>query len=292
MDYQIELRQIRSFLVLADELHFRRAADLLYMSQPGLSRQIRQLEDALGFPLFRRHNRMVELTSAGAFLRQSLGQQMADLELALDRAQRIHDGQGGELRFGYVGSAMQDIIPDLLLRFRADHPEVSYGLEALNNREQLDKLERGTLDIGFVRTKRQSPGLVSKAVAEDTFSLVLPPGHFVNQDNFQSLAQVREEPFILFDPNYSRTYYEQVIQLFIDAGFQPRVAHRTVHATTIYRLVENGFGLSIVPTVLGRGYRTSVQFVELTQVPQRTTLYAVWRRDNDNPALKRFTELL
>lgn len=282
---QLELRQLRYFLAVAEELHFRRAAERLYISQPGLSRQIRQLEEELGYPLFVRNNRSVALTPAGVYLRGEVAGLLQKLEGAAQHARLLHEGMEGTLNFGYVGSAMQNIIPELLLRFRQGYPNVHYGLEALDNQVQIDKLLARELDIGFVRLENIPPELESRPVFVDTFSLVLPAGHSLAAEQFTSLAQVKHEPFILFDPAYSRPYYDKVMQVFADAGFTPTVSHRTVHATTIYRLVENGFGLSIVPTSLQMGYQLGVKFIELTDIPQRTTLSAVWRGDNENPAL-------
>ena len=292
VSYQIELRHLRYFRAVADELHFRRAAERLYISQPALSRQIRQLETHLGYPLLERNNRRVSLTPAGRYLRDHLPDVLSRLDRALEHGAEVARGRAGRLNFGYVGSAMQNIIPELLLRFRARYPDVVYGLDALGNQTQLEQLLSGALDIGFVRLDERPPELASKPLFEDTFSVVLPADHPVSAHNFRSIEQLRDEPFLLFDPSYSQTYYDRVMEIFAASGFAPRVSHRTVHATTIYRLVENGFGLSVVPTSLQMGYRMDVKFIELTDIPQRTTLSAVWRTDNDNPALANFLALL
>lgn len=291
MSNQLELRHLRYFRALAEDLHFRRAAERLYISQPGLSRQIKQMEGELGYSLFQRNNRKVALTPAGKYLHAEVNKLLQQLDGALQHARMLHEGMEGRLNFGYVGSAMQNIIPELLVRFQADYPNIRYGLEALDNQQQIDRLLTRDLDIGFVRLERIPPELNRRVIFEDTFSLVLPLDHPLSELNFTSLAQLQDEPFILFDPAYSLPYYEKVMELFDDAGFSPKVSHRTVHATTIYRLAENGFGLSIVPTSLQMGYQLGVKFIELTSIPQRTTLSAVWRGDNENPALENFVRL-
>jgi DNA-binding transcriptional LysR family regulator len=292
MSNQLELRHLRYFLAVAEELHFRRAAERLFISQPGLSRQIRKLEDSLGYPLFTRNNRTVSLTPAGAYLKTEAAIILQRLEGALHHAHALHEGLKGRLNFGYVGSAMQNIIPELLLRFRQDYPKVIYGLEALGNQDQIDRLLTRDLDIGFVRLDKTPPELESKSLFVDTFSLVLPADHPVSVKNFEGIHQLANERFLLFDPSYSRPYYNKVMEIFTDGGVAPNITHRTVHASTIYRLVENHFGLSIVPTSLKMGYRMNVKFIELTDIPQRTTLSAVWRSDNENPALANFVALL
>lgn len=291
MSNQLELRHLRYFLAVAEDLHFRKAAERLYISQPGLSRQIKKLETELGYPLFLRNNRKVALTPAGAYLQTETSRLLQQLDGVLHHANMLNEGVEGTLKFGYVGSAMQNIIPELLVRFRADFPNVRYGLEALDNQQQIDRLMTRDIDIGFIRLERVPQELNRHVVFEDTFSLVLPLDHPLSAQNFTSLAQLQSEPFILFDPAYSLPYYEKVMELFDDAGFSPMVSHRTVHATTIYRLVENGFGLSIVPTSLQMGYQLGVKFIELTNIPQRTKLSAVWRGDNENPALENLVRL-
>lgn len=292
MSNQLELRHLRYFLAVAEELHFRRAAERLFISQPGLSRQIRQLEESLGYPLFVRTNRTVSLTPAGTYLKDEAANILRRLDGAFHHARAVHEGLEGRLNFGYVGSAMQNIIPELLLRFRKDYPKIIYGLEALGNQDQIDRLLTRDLDIGFVRLDSAPRELESKPLFVDTFSLVLPIDHPVSADNYEGIHQLADERFLLFDPSYSRPYYDKVMEIFSDGGVVPDVTHRTVHATTIYRLVENNFGLSIVPTSLQIGYRMNVKFIELTGIPQRTTLSAVWRRDNENPALGNFVGLL
>lgn len=291
MSNQLELRHLRYFLAVAEDLHFRKAAERLYISQPGLSRQIKKLETELGYSLFLRNNRKVALTPAGAYLHTEVSRLLQQLEGVLHHANMLNEGVEGTLKFGYVGSAMQNIIPELLVRFRADFPNIRYELEALDNQQQIDRLMTRDIDIGFIRLERVPQELNRQVVFEDTFSLVLPLDHPLSEQNFTSLAQLQSEPFILFDPTYSLPYYEKVMELFDDAGFSPIVSHRTVHATTIYRLVENGFGLSIVPTSLQMGYQLGVKFIELTDIPQRTKLSAVWRGDNENPALENLVRL-
>jgi len=291
MSNQTELRHLRYFLAVAEDLHFRKAAERLYISQPGLSRQIKQFEEQLGYPVFERNNRKVSLTPAGAYLQNEVSALLKKLDGIVQHARLLHDGMEGRLNFGYVGSAMQEIIPELFLRFRADRPNIRYGLEALSNREQVARLLTYDIDIGFVRLERLPRELESKAMFVETFSLVLPGNHPLTSANFSSVEQLREEGFILFEPAYSQTYYDSVMTIFADAGFTPEVSHRTVHATTIYRLVENGFGVSVVPTSLKKGYVANVKFIELTDIPQRTTLSAVWRRDDENPIVQAFVEL-
>lgn len=292
MSNQIELRHIRYFLVVAEELHFRRAADRLFISQPGLSKQIKQMEEDLGILLFERHNRKVILTNAGAYLKKELTINLKNIEHTLTHAKLLNDGKNGDLKLGYVGSAMQEVIPDLLMKFKTSFPNIVFSLREMDNEKQIEGLLSYDLDLGFVRLERVPRGLTLKPILKESFCLVLPENHQINADNFKSLMQFKEESFILFDPKYSSSYYEKVMQLFDDSGFSPIVSHNTIHAGSIYKLVENNFGISIVPKSLATKDNPKIKFIELKKAKQKTTLSVVWNTDNRNPILKHIVSLL
>jgi len=285
MRHQIEIRHLRYFLAVAEELHFRKAADKLFVSQPGLSRQIKQMEEELGFALFERSNKRVTLTKAGKYLKDEVEHIIKNLEDTFDHAQLIHEGMEGQISFGYVGSAMQNVIPELILRIREDYPNIHYSLREMENPEQIDALLLNDVDLAFVRLEKVPKGLDIRPVFEDTFSLVLPENYELEDINLESLVQFKNEAFILFDQSYSPAYYEQVMQIFKQSGFQPNISHNTVHASTIFRLVENNLGLSIVPSSLKLGYDMKVKFIELDKIPQRTILSVAWNTANRNPIL-------
>jgi len=292
MSNQIEFRHYRYFLALAKDLHFRKAAERLYISQPGLSRQIKQMESELGINLFERHNRKVELTKAGLYLQKELTSNFKRLDDIVNHAKLLNDGIDGNLKLGYVGSAMQKVIPELLLEFKKKHPNVLFSLNEMDNEKQIQALLKQEIDIGFVRMERVPRGLNIQSVFEDTFSLVLPKNHKINESNFKGLSQFKDESFILFDASYSESYYEKVMQIFDDGGFTPIISHYTVNASSIFRLVENNFGVAIVPTTLKLGYDMGMKFIELDKIPQRTTLKTVWNNMNTNPILDNFLNVI
>ncbi len=292
MKHQIEYRHLRYFLAVAETLHFRKAAEDLFISQPGLSRQIKRLEENLGIQLFERHNRKVKLTQVGIYLQREINMNFKQLDAILNHAKLLSDGIDGNLRLGYVGSAMQQLIPDLLLKFKETHPKILINLKEIDNKQQIEALLNQEIEVGFIRQERVPKGLEIKLTQEETFSLVLPENHPINTSNFKNLAQLKEEHFILFDASYSKSYYEKVMQLFDDSGYTPMISHSTINASSIYRLVENNFGISIVPTSLNKGYSMKIKFIELKEVPQRTALKIVWNGNNTNPVLKSFLEVL
>ncbi|CAA0144904.1 LysR substrate-binding domain-containing protein [Tenacibaculum maritimum] len=286
--YQLELRHLKYFLAVAESLHYRKAAETLYISQPGLSRQIKQLEDNLGIQLFERHNRKVELTKAGTYLKYEITRHLKDLDHIINHAKLLHKGIHGNLNLGYVGSAMQQLIPELLLKFKKEHPSIIFNLREMDNRKQISKLLSKEIDIGFVRLDRAPKNLEGIPILKENFCLVLPKNHPINAVNFKNISQLKEDSFIMFDPSHNPSYYERVMKIFNDSGFTPIISHNTIHASSIYRLVENNLGISIVPKSLLVGYNMDIKFIELKNVPHQTILSIVWSKENRNPTLISF----
>ena len=292
MSNQISLRHYKYFLAVAKELHFRKAAEQLYVSQPALSRQIKNMEEELGIKLFDRHNRKVVLTEAGMFLKQELEASFRHLDEVIKHAKLLSKGIDGSIKLAYVGSAMHKLIPELLLRFREAKPKVLINLKEMDNRRQIQAILSQEIDIGFVRMERVPKGLELLPAYEETFSLVLPKNHWLDADIFKSMAQLKEEHFILFDASYSESYYEKVMQIFDDCGFSPNLSHSTVNASSIYRLVENNFGVAIVPSSLQYGYDLNVKFIELDQISQRTNIKIIWNSQSTNPVLTSLIQII
>ena len=291
-NYQIELRHFTYFLAVAEELHFRKAAEKLFISQPGLSTQIKQMEVLLGVELFFRNNKKVRLTPAGEFLKKETEFVLNHLRQTKRQVKMIGDGQLGEVRIGFLGSAMQNVVPDLLLRLQKNHPTIHTSLEELSNRAQVNALLKDQLDIGFVRLGQVPSSLESKLIFEDTFSLVLPENHELDAVTFRGMHQVSDENFILFSKEYSPLYFDTVMSICEDSGFAPKVNHKSVHAQTIFKLVEGGLGIAIIPTSLQHGFQMRVKFIELKKIKQRAVLSAVWKKDNRNPVLRHCLKLL
>ena len=260
MSNQIELRHLRYFMAVADLLNFHRAAERLDITQPGLSRQIQQLEFHLGTELLLRNRREVRLTPAGAYLREQLIPQLNRLESIFGQTRRIGEGQAGEIRIGFLGSAMQEVIPRLLLDLDSRYPDLRTSLEELSNQAQVRALLQERPDLGFVRLSDLPQDLEGIPVIRETFSLVVPEDHPARGDSLDSIRDFSGESFILFTPEYSPDYYRTVLSICEDAGFHPQVSHKSVHAHTIFKLVATGLGVAIVPTSLQHGFRLRVRF--------------------------------
>ena len=292
MGNQIEFRHLRYFQVVAQELHFRKASEKLFITQPGLSRQIKQLEEELGVQLFVRDKRQVELTDAGRYLYHESTNLLNQLGAVKRSITLIDKGEEGEIRIGFVGSAVQQVIPSLLLKLKNQFPKIHTSLEEMSNKDQIYAIEHNQLDIGFIRTKDAPEGISSIQIFKDTFSIVLPKSHPIDADTYVDLSQFSAEKFIFFSSNYSRTYYNKVMSIFDDHGFEPKISHKSVHANTIFRLVENGLGVAIVPSSLQHGFDLDIKFIELKNVKQTTYLSLIWKEYSQNQLVKKFTSLI
>ncbi|MEP3207917.1 MAG: LysR family transcriptional regulator [Maribacter sp.] len=292
MSYQLELRHFKYFMAVAEELHYRKAAERLFISQPGLSRQIKQMEAILDAQLFIRSKKKVSLTPAGEYLRGELEFVLNHLELTKKQLKLINEGNSGELRIGFLGSAMQHVIPQLLVKLRDAYPDIKTSLDELSNHAQLNAVLKDKLDLGFVRLARVPKELRIRPVFEDTFSIVLPKDHILDAKSFKGMKQLTEERFVLFSQDYSPLYFDKVMSICEDAGFTPKVSHRSVHAQTIFTLVENKLGIAIIPTSLQYGFNLNVKFIELKRIKQRAQLSVIWKKDNRNPVLKHGVNLL
>ncbi len=292
MGYQLELRHFTYFLAVAEELHFRKAAERLFISQPGLSRQIKQMEDIIGAELFIRNKRNVSLTAAGEYLKKEIAYIFNHIDFTIKQTSLIDKGSEGEVRIGFLGSAIQTVIPDLLVKVDKEYPKIQFSLEEMSNYDQVKSIVSDELDIGFVRLARVPDGVSIKAVQTDSFSLVLPKNHSLNEKNFKSVAQVSSEHFILFSSDYISIYYDKIMSICEDKGFTPIVSHKSVHAQTIFKLVESGLGVAIVPTSLQHGFDLEVKFLEIPKIAQKAALSVIWKQDNRNPALEKVKKFL
>lgn len=278
--------------MLAHELHFNRAAEKLFIVQPALTKQIKDLEEELGILLFERTKRSVKLTPAGEFFKNRVENIIQQLEEAKNHVRWVEDGSKGELRIGYVGSCIHTFLPDLLSSLHEKYPHVQTYLNEMTSNSQLSAIQKGELDIAFLRNPPSDRNFGKKLVFSETFSLVLPKNHSVSEENFKNIAQLSEENFILPTRTDGELYYQVQTSICEDAGFSPKIAHETVHGHTVLKLVDHHLGITFLPTSFKEVTNANVKFIELKDIPQRAEITALWNLSNPNPSLRRFLELL
>ena len=292
MGYQIELRHYQYFLVLAEELNYRKAAERLFISQPGLSRQIKQMEEILNVELFTRTKRNVSLTVPGQYLKKEVESIFNQIRLTEKNLKQIKSGNTGFLKIGFVGSAMHSVIPDILLKIKSKFPLIHATLQELPNDTQLKEIENNKLDLGFVRVNLGMPGLKLAPIHYDEFYLAVHKNHPLTESTFTSLNQVSEEDFILFNRDFSPSYFDQIMTVFDQHGFKPKISHTSVHAFTIYKLIECGFGVAIIPGSMSSGFNMDVKFLKIPQISTEAQLSIVWNPQSTNPAMLNVVEML
>ncbi|MGE3275708.1 MAG: LysR substrate-binding domain-containing protein [Vicinamibacterales bacterium] len=249
---RLELRHLRYFRVVAEELHFGRAATRLAVSQPSLSVQIRHLEDIVGATLLERHTRHVELTDAGHALMDASTRVLRDVAEAVEQTRRAAAGEVGVLRIGFGPTLMLSNLAQVIRSYRHRHPRVRLELRELAAAEQQDALVRGDLDIGFVRGPEAHPGLHVELFAREPLVIAVSRDHPKARARRLPLSALAEEPWVLFPRVIAPEFHDQVLRLCRDAGFTPRVVQESREVHTTVGLVGAGIGVTIVPDTVRR----------------------------------------
>jgi DNA-binding transcriptional LysR family regulator len=253
MSDELDLRQMRYFLAVAETLHFGRAASRLRIAQPNLSLQIKKIEQALGHALFSRTTRGVALTPAGEFLAARAAMLRSSFDDAIRTARRIGEGEEGTLSIGFSGSAMYGRLPLVLDHFRRLHPKVEVQLREMYAHEQQPLLLDGTLDVGFIRDGARSPGLKMYSLSKEPFVAVLPQSHRFAKGRTALLpSALRDEAFVLFSPRIARLAFERTLAVCTADGFTPNIALESPQWVTAVSLVAAGMGVSIAPECVAR----------------------------------------
>ena len=286
----MEIRHLRYFVAVAEELHFGRAARRLHIQQPPLSRQIQDLESELGFALFERSRRRVELTPAGTALLGRARQVFDALDVAIHDARSASEGESGRLVVGYPSSLAYSGLTELLRTFRTRFPSVEISLREQPPADQIDGLKAGRLDVGFVRTSLDDSTLAAELVRRESLMVVLPDDHRLVEQLRIPLEELAQEPFVLFPRARGPAFFDQLMALCGRAGFTPRIVQEAAQLD-IVSLVAAGFGISIMPSSMQNFRRPGLVFRAIVGAPQ-VELLIVWRQQNLSPALHNFVDLV
>ncbi|MBN3726315.1 LysR family transcriptional regulator [Burkholderia sp. Ac-20379] len=288
----MELRQLRYFVAVAEELHFGRAARRLFISQPALSFDIKRFEEQLGTRLLERSSKSVVLTNAGQVLfgeAQRLLQQ-AD-EVAKITAQSAH-GLAGRLRIGFVNSMLYRGLPEAVARFEAAHPAVEIALREMNTAEQSRALQQRQIDLGFAYWGHYPAEIETQLVMAEDFLCCLPAHHRLARKRRIDLQQLQNEPFILFPRAVSPHYHDQIIATCVDAGFSPTIRHEARLWQTVVTMVEFGMGVALVPQALARTQSQRAVFIRLARNPYASRILRLTRAGGQMALIDSFLEAL
>jgi len=291
----MELRHLRYFIAVAEELHFGRAAQVLGISQPPLSQQIQALEQEIGARLFERTNRRVALSEAGRLFLQEARLVLAQVEKAADVARRAQLGELGELKIGFTSSApFNSSIPQAIFAFRQAFPAVQLNLQEMSSTQVAESLVDESIQVGLMRPLPLPDSLSVVELMREPLVAVLSAGHPLVEGSERGLylAQLTDEPFVFFPRTYGSGLYAQLLNLARDAGFSPHFAQEAGEAMTIIGLVAAGLGVSVLPASYQRMRIDGVVYRTLLDPEAVTAVWLVQRKDQQSPMAKAFVELL
>ena len=289
MESTPELRQLRSFLAVAETLHFGRAATKLGMAQPNLSQQIARLESSVGYPLFIRHAKGVRLSPAGEFLKSRTEVLLATLHGAIETTRRFGIGDAGTLVVGFCGSVMLTRVAGILRGFRSAYPDIVLELKELHVNEQIGMLQRGVLDACFVRDGGDPEQLRSVCLLEEPYVAIVSQHHRLASRRRIDPALLRDEPFILFSPDMAQGAYDRTLDLCAAHGFRPKIRREAAQWTSLATLVGAGLGVSIAPACVATVLVPGVCTIPLIS-ERRTMVEIAFSDDSGNPSVGRLVE--
>jgi len=287
----MELRHLKYFLAVAEELNFTKAAEKLCISQPPLSRQIKELENEIGAKLFDRNNKRVRLTDAGKYFKKEITNQLQNLETVVLQTKKISENISGEYKIGYISSTFSDTITKLVQFLTQKHPYVDIKLFDLTTTKQVLALEQGKLDLGILIAPLTSIKIDSKLWFKDSYSLVFN-NKFLNIKNINNLENLKNEVFVFFNKDYAPNYYQSLIEICSQYGFIPNIVHESNNINSIIQLVTSGLGISIVPSNLQKSNKhPDLSFLELKSNFSIDVLLAKPKNDDSQITNEIFTFL-
>jgi len=294
-DTQMKTHLLRYFVVLAEELHFGRAALRLAITQPPLSVAIKSLEEDLGVRLLERDAKQVRLTDAGAAFLIEARQVLSQIQRAADVARNVAQGRQGQLDIGVTGSMIYRDLPHVMQAFAQQRPDIDITLHEMSTTEQQAAILRGLLQGGFVNIITPAPGLALWPLAPDTLVCCLPENHPQAQQASLDLRSLAHERFVMFVRDVSPANYDNVIACLHNAGIHPRTSHAVRQWLAVISLVAIGQGVALVPSCMQRAGMAGVRYVPLHSNHGQTALTAgafVWHPQSRSAALDALIEVI
>jgi DNA-binding transcriptional LysR family regulator len=284
----VELRHLKYFNAVASTLSFSRAAELLHIAQPPLSRQIRQLEEIIGAELIDRASRPIALTMAGKFLYEQTIQLLSRIDEIQEGTLRIAKGQQHWFSIGFVPSSLYGLLPELIKDFRAEMPDIGIGFSELMTMEQVEALKSGRIDVGFGRLPIDDPAIVCETLVQEPLVAVFPFGHPLLSKSKVSLAQLAKENFILYPAKPRPSYADQVLEIFSSRGLKPTIVKEANEMQTAIGLVAAGVGVVLVPASVQGLHRADVVYRPLTNKGVFSPVIMNFRSNDRSLVLQRF----
>ncbi|MBC1237719.1 LysR family transcriptional regulator [Nostoc sp. 2RC] len=289
----MELRHLRYFIAVAEELHFSKAAERLHIAQPPLSQQIQQLEAQLGVELFhRKTKRQVQLTEAGQVFLQEAYQLLAQLQKAIELTQKIGRGEKGQLRIGFTSLVTYNLLPLILRQFREQFSEVELILQELTTTEQERSLQESRIHIGFAHPPLEDNTLNQKCIQEEALIVALAETHSLAERENISVSSLVNENFIMFPRHLGSGLYDQIVSLCQQGNFSPKVTQEAIQMQTIIGLVSAGMGIAIVPSSLQNLQRNGVVYRSFEEKTPLVETAIIWREEDITPVLRKFLQVV
>ena len=287
----MEFSELHAFVVLAGELHFRKASERLFLSQPALSKKIQRLEEKVKGALFVRSRRKVALTDAGKSFLPKAAKLLQGAEDALREIQAAIEGRAGTLRIGFGIASVSEILPRTILRFRKLYPDVELQMREMPSPSQVSSLIEGGLDAGILRLPVSTPKLISVPLFAECLVLATPAD--VPYRLKKGIGGFRNSGFIFVSPRVSETFHDRVLSLCLMAGFTPRVVQEANEILTILHLVRAGVGISLVPRSAKRLKVPGVRFHELGWKEPLWRIGIAWNRNSEKlPLITRLLKVV
>ncbi len=249
----MELRHLKYFIAVAKELNFTKASKKLFISQPPLSRQIKELENELGAKLFERNNRKVVLTEAGKYFEKEVNSLLQTLEAISLKTKKISENTNGDFRIAYISSTFSVTISKLVQYLTVKYPYLNIKLYEVSSSKQINALEQEKLDLGILRAPVVSTKIESRLWYKDHYSLVFNK-NFVSLDTAKNIESLKNETFVFFNKDYAPVYYNSLIEICSNYGFIPNIVHQSNNINSIIQLIRNGLGVSIVPSSISKSH--------------------------------------
>ena len=283
----LEDRELRSFLVLAEQLHFGRSAYLLHISQPALSKQIKGLEEKIGGPLLVRNRRDVRLTAAGTLVYSEARRIVRDLDSLFDAAQSAVRGEAGRLRVAVGIATVHSLVPPALRKFREAHPRVEIQIGDMSTPRQIEALLAGEVDVGFLRLPVRSPQLAVKSILKEQLTIAA-------SSSFRgalTLENIAAEPFIMISREVSTTYFDHCVRLCDLAGFSPRVVQEARDMFTLLNLVRAGMGVALAPRSAKQMRVSGVRFSDINRREAEWDVGVAWHKLHESALVRNFVQI-